>query len=483
MKGPLIERRKKLARILLYGAPLVLVAGGLLLIRHLEDLGFKDWNRDNWLELEEVRLLQGYLQIDTSNPSGNELPGAEYLAGILEANGIPAKVERIGDRGASLIATLEGENQQALVLHHHIDVLGVPAFVKKTKYPPYSGVIDPPFIYGRGAFDMKSYGIAQLMAMLELKRSGKKLGRSLTLLATGDEEADGALGVRFLLPRHPEWKEQFWGVLTEGGAIEAMDLDRARYWGTEFVHKMMVQLKVCDSRKERLADLSAELRKVPRVRRVVPQLIPFFKSYAATRDRPDTRELLSEPETMLARMRSFKRNIDVTVMPPYIDEMLADELKIVGLVPNQDGGPGWELYLSFWVLPGRSYEDAFAELIGDRLTGFDYEVADWYDTAVASPVDHPLFTGLDAFMKERHPEVPHGPLFVPGATNEGRYFRPAGIPSYGFTPFWILSGDGASMKGGDERIPLPAFVAGVELYEDLVERLVEAKSEGYFPFD
>lgn len=479
MKGPLIERRKKLARALLYLAPLAFLAVVLLLTRYFKDLGFTDWTQEKWLDLEEVQLLQRYVQIDTSYPSGNEIPGAEFLAGVLEENGIPARVERIGDRHASLIATLEGDDKRALVLHHHIDVVGTIS-AEEARFPPFGGVIDPPFIYGRGTFDMKSYGIAQLMAMLELKRSGKRLGRSLTLLATGDEEVGGVLGVRFLLRQHPEWKEQFWGVLTEGGAIEAIDLDRARYWGTEFAQKMLVQIKVCDSRRERLADLAEDLKQVRRVRRVQPELVPFFKIFAAYRDRPDTRELLSDPETLLTRLRSFPRNVDVTVIPPYIGAMLADQLQVTGPVPRVDGKPGYELYLALWVLPGRTFEEASAELIGNRLQGFDYEVDHWYEKAVASPLDHPLFTTLDGFMKERHPETPHGPLFIPWAASESRHFRLAGIPSYGFTPFWILSGDASSMKGANEKLPLPAFVNGVELYQDLVERLVEARRRGIF---
>ena len=478
MNGPLIKRRKKLARALLYLTPVVLAAAALLVIRHYEDLGFKDWSDRKWLDLEEVQLLQRYLQIDTSYPGGSEIPGAEFLAGVLEQNGIEAQVERLGPKHAALIATLKGEDEQALVLHHHLDVLN-PFEPGQAKFPPFSGHIDPPFIYGRGAFDMKSYGIAQLMAMLELKRSGKKLKRSLTLLGTGDEEVEGMLGVRFLLAEHPEWKRQFWGVITEGGAVEAVDIDRARYWGTEFAQKMLVQITVCDTNRERLMDLAEELSAVPPVRRVIPELIPFFKEYGAHRDRPETRELLAEPETMLERIRSFPRDVDVTVLPPYIEVMLADELQLQPVLPRE-GEPGvWELYMVLWVLPGRTLDQAYAELIGDRLDGFQVEILANYEKAVASPIDHPLFAGIDSFMEKQHPEVKHGPLFIPWAASESRYFRPAGIPSYGFTPFWILSSDAASMKGIDERLPLPAFVHGVELYRQLVEELV-AEDDGWW---
>lgn len=479
MSKELIQRRKTLARTLLYGLPILLVAASLWTIRYYKDLGFTDWSLHDWEALEEVQLLQRYLQIDTSLPHGNEIPGAEYLAGILEANGIPARVIRLGERYANVVATLEGDDPRPLVLHNHIDVLE-PFKPETARFPPFSGHIEPPFIFGRGAFDMKSYAIAQLMSMLEIKRSGQRPKRSLMFLATGDEETGGFHGVRFLLREHPEWREQFWGVLTEGGAIEASDVDRARYWGTEFAQKMLVEIKVCDSRQERLLDLAAELKEVPQVRRLsFPELPEFLEIYGAYRDRPSTRELLEHPENLLNRLKSYPRDVDVTVLPPYIAAMLSDELDVSPVLPapSEDG---WKLYITFWVLPGRTFEDAWGELIGDRLRGFHFEVFNGQTKSVPSPLHHPLFTELDAFMKAKFPEVPHGPLYIPWAASESRYFRAAGIPSYGFTPFWILSGDGNSMKGVNERIPLPAYVDGVRLYEELVWRLVFEKDRGFF---
>lgn len=473
MNIALIRSRKKLARALLYGLPVVVVVAVLLLIRYFEDLGFKDWTRQDWLALEEVQLLQQYIQIDTSHPDGNDLAGAEFLAGVLEKNGIPAQVERIGERQASLYAVLPGDDPRALVLHHHIDVETVEE--EKAKYPPFSGTIDPPFIYGRGAFDMKSYGIAQLMAMLDLKRKGRHLERSLVYLASGDEERGGILGMRYLLAEHPEWKRQFWGVLTEGGAIEAMDVDRARYWGTEFAQKMLVVIRVCDSHRERLEDLAEELNAGPRVRRMLPELVPFFEIYGATRDRPVTRELLADPRHLLAKLASFKTDVGVTELPPYIEAMLIDELQVSPVLASEAGDQGWELELYLWILPGRTLDQVWPELIGDRLASFQYEVIQGYEKAVASPLDHPLYQTLETYMKDRYPEVPHGPLFIPWAASESRYFRLAGIPSYGFTPFWILSGDAGSMKGPNERLPLPAFIEGTEVYTELVARLVGAE--------
>jgi hypothetical protein len=53
-----------------------------------------------------------------------------------------------------------------------------------------------------------------------------------------------------------------------------------------------------------------------------------------------------------------------------------------------------------------------------------------------------------------------------------RLFRREGIPSYGFSPFLVLSTDTVGVGGVNESIALPGYIDGVDLYVDLVRRLV-----------
>ena len=80
-----------------------------------------DWRSIDFESMEEVDLLQRFLQIDTTLATGSELEGAEFLARILEAEGVPVEVIDMGNRKANLIATLEGERPEALILHGHLD--------------------------------------------------------------------------------------------------------------------------------------------------------------------------------------------------------------------------------------------------------------------------------------------------------------------------------------------------------------------------
>jgi acetylornithine deacetylase/succinyl-diaminopimelate desuccinylase-like protein len=460
---------KTAIRLTFYAVPLLLLVGTLWLRRQgsLPGIDFA-WLDADWEKIEEVQLLAEYLRFDTS-PEGNEIPAAEFLAGILERNGIEAHIERVGDRNANLWATLEGTDPRALALHHHIDVMPV-LNLEDWRVPPFSGTIRPPFLIGRGAFDMKSYGIAQLMAFLDLKRRNVPLKRSVMFLATGSEERWGLYGARHVLEVHPEMPGRIWGLLTEGGAIEALDIDRIRYWGTEFMQRAFFQIEVCSPDRESLEDLDAVLSlNDPRgPRRLVDGSQEFLKEYGATRDRPVTRELLADPDGLIARLRNWPADVEVTELPPYIDAMLRDQIVVVGPRKTDDG---WVLLLDLWALPGTTFEEMKERFIGDELEGYTYVEHAWQPAGAGSSTRHELFVELDRYMAEARPGVAHGPLFVPWAASEARYFRPAGIPTFGFSPFVLLSGDSSGVKWTNERIPLREFVAGVELYRGLVERL------------
>jgi acetylornithine deacetylase/succinyl-diaminopimelate desuccinylase-like protein len=99
----------------------------------------------------------------------------------------------------------------------------------------------------------------------------------------------------------------------------------------------------------------------------------------------------------------------------------------------------------------------------------------WSELPVAlhgSPVRHPVLDAIGAEIASRYPGAPAGPMFLPWTATDSRFFRRAGIPSYGFSPFLIMNTDTLQVDSANERMALPAFVDGVALYVDVVRRLV-----------
>ena len=160
-----------------------------------------DWGH---LRDEMVSILRSYIQIDTTNPPGNEMKGAQFLEKVLAGEGIPVRVLQSAEGRGNLVARLEAEEGDRralpLVLMHHMDV--VPAEGGAWRFPPFSATLDNGYIWGRGALDDKGLGVMQLLAFILLCRHGMQLQRPLVLLAVADEEQGGGLGAAWMIENH-----------------------------------------------------------------------------------------------------------------------------------------------------------------------------------------------------------------------------------------------------------------------------------------
>ncbi len=464
------RRRRGAARMALYGS-LVVVAAiawgfGALVDRPLRARASEQWILTDYPNLPVVKLLRDYVRIDTSPTTGDEVAGARFLAAQLAAAGIPSHIEKLDGRHANLWAVLEGDDPQALVLHNHIDVTAVDP--KQWFVPPYEGRIDLPWLYGRGVFDMKSVAIAQLESMIALKKSGRRLHRSVMFLGTGGEEYGSYLGTQWILREHPELVRRFWAVMTEGGTVEARTRSDIKYWGTEVAQKHFVDVTVCASDKKPLEDLRAlidkEVRATTTELALVPEVRDFLPYYAASRDSRELKGLLTDPERLLADPAAFKR------LPPYVQSMFRNETVPIQIRPAEGGG--WELDLKLHLLPGVDLAAVRQRLLPEWMThGL---AVSWNELPTAlhgSPIRHPVLDAVAAEVESHHPGAVAGPMFLAWTATDARYFRRAGIPSYGFSPFLIMNTDTLQVDAANERMALPGFVDGVDLYVDVVRRL------------
>ena len=157
-----------------------------------------------WLREEPVRLLADYVRIDTSL-GHTEKEGAAFLQRFFDCEGIAAETVCPAPGRCNVLARLPGKRRDgALLLLNHIDVIDAfPQFWREAK--PFEAEIKLGFLYGRGAYDMKSLGLAQALALARLKRRGIVPETDILFLAEADEEAGGRWGTRWLLANRPEW--------------------------------------------------------------------------------------------------------------------------------------------------------------------------------------------------------------------------------------------------------------------------------------
>src|SRR5512135_2937085 len=188
-----------------------------------------------------VRWMQEYLQVDTTNPPGNEARAAAFFKKILDREGIENQVFEYASGRANLIARLQGSGKRRpIILLNHTDV--VTSDAARWKAPPFSGRILDGAMYGRGAQDMKCEGLAQLVVMVLLKREKVALDRDVIFLATADEEADGT-GTDWMIAHQRQLFGNAEFLITEGGE-NVKDETGVKYIGVDVAEKSPFWLKV-----------------------------------------------------------------------------------------------------------------------------------------------------------------------------------------------------------------------------------------------
>src|SRR5262245_11259338 len=101
------------------------------------------------LEDEAVRMLSRYVQLDTTNPPGNERRAADFFQKLFEREKISSRIYESAPGRANIVARLRGKgSKRAVVLMHHMDV--VPADARHWKADPFAGEIRGDAVWGRG---------------------------------------------------------------------------------------------------------------------------------------------------------------------------------------------------------------------------------------------------------------------------------------------------------------------------------------------
>ncbi len=415
-----------------------------------------------WLGEEPVRLLRDYIRIDTSASRG-EKSGAEFLRDLLACEGIETEIVCPAPGRCNLLARLPGRSREnALLLLSHIDVLDAyPQFWKESA--PFEGKIKLGYLYGRGAYDMKSTGLAQALALRELKRKGIVPVTDILLLAEADEETGQRWGARWLLEHRPEWFSGVRQVLNEGGTTE-MILRDVRFWGLETVQAgyAVVELEAAEDRP--LLELA---KRWPRLASTPvephPHVVLGFDMLANHLSSP-----ITDPLRHLDRVR--RDPVELAVLPDRYGSFLEPRINWSGVYHHPDRPALFRSYFVVSVPPGVDpgiYVRPIMEEI--RREGLTVISSSQSEVTVSSPYPTPFTELLRRAAEARYPGVPFGPVPTFGGYTTSILLRARGIPTYGFEAIPMNITDAARRHGNDERLFLRDYLNGLALYSDVVE--------------
>jgi acetylornithine deacetylase/succinyl-diaminopimelate desuccinylase-like protein len=439
----------------------------------------------NWEELQQeaLDLFIQYLKIDTTNPPGNESRAAGFFAELCKREGIERQVFESSPGRGTIWARIRGDgSRRPIVLLNHLDV--VPHNREFWSTDAFGGIIKDGFVYGRGAMDMKSLGMAQFITLLTLKRAKVPLKRDVIFLGAADEEAGGLLGAGWFVKRHPELIANAEFLFNEGGSNIVETSGRVLAVGVGPSEKTPAWLRLTATGEpghasvprpdsavnrlvrvlHRLLNYTPPIKLTPVVEqafRAVAPLMPPEQAakYSNIREAIKDPEFLRQLETDPAARALIRNTISVTV--------LAGSNKINVIPPTASAEIDTRL------APGEKLDQWIAELKGViKDEGIKIETILAFE-ANASPIDSTLVKTVAAVTRRRFPQAIITYPVLAGFT-DSHYFRDLGVMSYGFSPFIAPPRElGGGYHGNDERIGKKVFVEGVRFFYEVVEQLVK----------
>lgn len=395
---------------------------------------------------EILRYFRALVQIDTSNPPGNERKVVDYLKAVLDKEGIPSRTFALDPNRPNLVARLKGNgSKRPLLMLAHTDVVPV----QRDHWPvdPFAAVVRDGYVWGRGTTDDKDKLTAILMTLLIVKRAGVPLDRDLIFLAESAEEADASgVGIRFMVEQHFDAIDAEFAI-TEGPGVTLED-----------GHATVVQVTTSEKvpRRVRLvASGTSGHGSIPRLDNAVTHLAAAVEKIGTwqmpMRLNDTTRTYFEKlaavsPPDRAARYRSIVNRNDTTAATErYLAEFEPEHYSMLrtSLVPTMlqaGGGPNVipstaEATIDIRALPD---EDIAAFLIEMRRVINDPAVAiaplpTTRPAAQPSTIDSDMYRGLERAASQIYP----GATIVPGmlvAATDMAQLRAKGMQAYGVGP-------------------------------------------------
>jgi carboxypeptidase PM20D1 len=435
--------------------------------------------------------VAGALRFPTYAMSGEEpdpAPWLElhgYLAEAFPRVHAELEVETVSD--LSLLYTWRGSapDPAPILLIAHQDVVPVEEeTLHEWTHPPFAGVVEGGYVWGRGALDMKGPLVAILEAVEGLLEEGLVPRRTILLAFGHDEEVGGERGARqirrVLEERgiHPQW------VLDEGAAVATgvipgipdpvglVGTGEKGYLTLELVARAEGGHSSAPPRRTAvgaLARLLVELEEEPFEARLQGPVREMMEELAPHMD-PGTRMLASN-------LWLFER----PVLWAFSARPETAALIRTTAAPTVVGGGFREnvlpttaralvnLRLSPW-----DSIDGVVAAVRERAEGLQVEVfirTEGFPASEPSPlssVDGPGFRLIREAIHRTFPDVVAVAPFLVFAATDARHYEGVAGDVYRFSPYRADAGTLERIHGIDERIPVREYLGMVRFYAELL---------------
>ncbi len=437
---------------------------------------------------EAAGWLADLIRINTTNPPGNELAAAKYVAGVLQKEGITPEVIEVAPGRGIVIARLQSgampDPSRALMLVAHLDVVGVEA--DKWTVDPFAGVTKDGYIYGRGAIDDKGMLAANLAAFIELKRSGARLTRDVVFLATADEEQGGDASIKVVISKY--WNKIACAYAINEGGVISVDGNKVQYIGVQASEKVPYNVTMVaegtpghasiprpDNAITHLADALSKIGAYDAPAKPQTIVLRYFDGLAQWEDEDTAKWMraIEQPERLQLAVRHlgdanpmWSAMLQNTVTPTMVQGGFRGNV-----TPSEASAN-----LNVRLLPGETIQDLIAQLtkiVADPQIHFEL-APDGGENAPPSSLDTPLYQLIVRDAQQDFPGAVVLPFLSTGATDSAE-LRLHNVQAYGLLPFPLSQDDQLRMHGTDERMPMASFHQGVGFLYHVVSEFARAQ--------
>jgi acetylornithine deacetylase/succinyl-diaminopimelate desuccinylase-like protein len=445
----------------------------------------------NEIEKEITCFLSDLIRINTTNPPGNEIQAAKFIARYLGNEGFKTEIIESAPGRGNIITRLNGSGEKPnLLLLSHMDV--VAANRAEWSVDPFDGTVKDGYVYGRGAYDMKGMTAVEVLTLILLKRNNIPLKGDVVLAATADEEKGGEEGAAYLLKHHEE-KILCPYVLNEGGGL-AVPQKKGNVYPVQTAEKGILWFKVkAKGTPGHASTPNMADNAIVRINKVIEKIVsyrpetlyvPTLKQFVSevAKHNPELEELFSrllnnptQSEQVLdelartdnALAEEIRPRIKTTITPTMINGGVKENI-----IPSE-----CEAVFDCRVLPGQSVNqmfDTIKSLLKDvGIEKLSFKILQMHD-GNESTTQTPLYGVINSVLKEFEPECGITPTLTTGGT-DSHFFRDRGSVCYGFHPMRPDEPNDKlekRMHGIDERITIENLVFGTSIFYETVKRFM-----------
>jgi acetylornithine deacetylase/succinyl-diaminopimelate desuccinylase-like protein len=433
--------------------------------------------------------LADLVRINTTNPPGNELAAAKYIAAILEKEGFKPEILELAPGRSALVArvrsTALADPSRALLLVAHMDVVGV----DRTRWSvdAFGAVMKDGYLYGRGAMDDKGMLAANLAAFIALKRSTTvHLNRDVIFLATDDEEGGGEASIKTLIAKY--WDKFAAGfALNEGGNV-VMKNGKVQHVAVQASEKVTVNVKVIatgtsghastPTKENAVVHLAAAVAKIGTYSAPV-HLTTIVRRYFESLAPLEDDDIGKWMRSLDAPDRAEHAQRVVSDANPQWNAMMRDTISptmlAAGIRPNVIPAEA-DATLNIRLLPGDTISallEELTKLVNDPQVRFEVQ-ANAELAAPPSSLESDFYATITRVAAQEFGGAPVLPYQSPWSTDSGQ-LRLHNVQAYGLWPFPLTEEDLRRVHGNDERMPIASFFKGVDVLTKIVAEFASSR--------